>query len=102
MRLPVCVVAAGILVTAAVLPGPVVLRAQSGPAATATSHLTAEAMETFLLKTRIGSMRSAGGGVTDSRRATLTDGVLTHDAQIQATGSCGSSITRGRSGPLVS
>jgi len=48
MRLPVCVVAAGILVTAAVLPGPVVLRAQSGPAPTATSHLTAEAMETFL------------------------------------------------------
>ncbi len=45
--------------------------------------LTPEQMEAFLLKARIVSTRNAGSGVTDSRRATLTDGVITHDAHIQ-------------------
>jgi hypothetical protein len=45
--------------------------------------LTAEQMETFLLTARIVRMRPAGSGITDSRRATLTDGPLTHDAHVQ-------------------
>jgi hypothetical protein len=40
-------------------------------------------MSNFLLKGEIGRMRSAGAGVTDSKRATLTYGTLTHDAHIQ-------------------
>jgi hypothetical protein len=40
-------------------------------------------METFLLKARIVKMKDAGEGVTLSRRATLSDGQLTHDAHIQ-------------------
>jgi hypothetical protein len=31
----------------------------------------------------VGNQRDAGGGVTGSRRATLTDGQITHDAHIQ-------------------
>jgi hypothetical protein len=40
-------------------------------------------MEAFLMKARVSNVRDAGGGVTLSRRATLTDGQLTHDAHIQ-------------------
>jgi hypothetical protein len=40
-------------------------------------------MSAFLLNARIGPKRSAGGGVTNSRRATLSDGTLSHDAHIQ-------------------
>ena len=40
-------------------------------------------METFLLKARISNQRDAGGGVTGSRRATLSDGQVTHDVHIQ-------------------
>jgi hypothetical protein len=40
-------------------------------------------MEAFLLEAEITRIRSAGGGVTDSKRATLTDGQLTHDAHVQ-------------------
>ena len=46
-------------------------------------QLTPEEMETFLLKAKITKMRDAGSGVTDSRRATATDGRITHDIHIQ-------------------
>src|SRR5262245_6985561 len=45
--------------------------------------LTPSQMETFLLKARIVRTRPAGEGVTGSERVTLSDGVLTHDAQVQ-------------------
>jgi hypothetical protein len=45
--------------------------------------LTPEQIEEFLLRARVQSTRAIGRGVTDARRATLTDGELTHDAQIQ-------------------
>jgi hypothetical protein len=57
------------------------LFAQGAPAPAPT--LTPEQMEVFLLKARVGNQRDAGGGVTGSRRATLTDGQITHDAHIQ-------------------
>jgi len=50
---------------------------------TATPTLTPEEMETFLLKARVTELRDAGGGVTGSQRATLSDGRLTHDVHIQ-------------------
>jgi hypothetical protein len=59
------------------------LLAQEAPAAAPTSTLSPQAMEAFLLKARVSSQRDAGSGVTNSRRATLTDGQLTHDAHIQ-------------------
>jgi len=45
---------------------------------------TADAdIEQFLLKANVVRTRSAGKGITGSLRATLSDGVLTHDAHIQ-------------------
>jgi hypothetical protein len=41
-------------------------------------------IEHFLLEARVVKTRSAGKGVTGSLRATLTDGVMTHDAHIQS------------------
>ena len=54
-------------------------------AAQASAHapLSAEAIERFLTTARITAKRNAGAGVTDSQRATLSDGTLTHEAQIQ-------------------
>jgi hypothetical protein len=46
--------------------------------------LSPEAQREFLLKARIVRTRNAGDGVTNSQRATLTDGTLTHDAHVQA------------------
>ena len=45
--------------------------------------LSVEQLETFLLKARISNQRDAGGGVTGSRRATASDGQVTHDVHIQ-------------------
>ena len=57
--------------------------AAQAPAAAPPASLTQEEMANFLLKAEIGRVRSAGSGVTDSKRATLSDGTLTHDAHIQ-------------------
>jgi hypothetical protein len=57
------------------------LLAQSTPAT--PPSLTGEQLETFLLKARISNQRDAGGGVTGSRRATASDGQVTHDVHIQ-------------------
>ena len=58
-----------------------VLHAQIAPAS--APSLTPAQMEKFLLSARIQNMRTAGEGVTGSRRATLTDGQLTHDVHVQ-------------------
>ena len=63
--------------------GSAALPAAQEPAASARPVLTPEQMEDFLLKAEIGKMKAAGTGVTDSRRATLSDGRITHDAHIQ-------------------
>jgi len=57
----------------------------AGPrfAASQTVTLTPEEMEAFLKEANIISTRDAGNGVTNSRRATLSDGKITHDAHIQ-------------------
>jgi hypothetical protein len=53
------------------------------PAVATAVTLSDEAMEAFLKTAKIVSTRDAGVGVTNSRRATLSDGVITHDAHIQ-------------------
>src|SRR5262249_25105495 len=45
--------------------------------------LTDQQIETFLKKAKIVRSRPASKGITGSLRATLTDGVLTHDAHVQ-------------------
>ena len=45
--------------------------------------LTPEQMEAFLKEAKIIDVRDAGNGTTGSRRATLSDGVITHDVHIQ-------------------
>lgn len=49
----------------------------------ATDGMSDAEIERFLLEGRVGKTRSAGKGVTNSIRATLTLGTFTHDAQIQ-------------------
>jgi hypothetical protein len=49
-----------------------------------SSQLTPSEMEAFLLQAKIVDIREAGGGVTGSQRATLTDGMFTHDVHIQS------------------
>jgi len=75
----------GVFVLGTAVLMPTALYAQQNAAAPppAQPTLSAAEMETFLLKARITKQRDAGSGVTASRRATLTDGRVTHDAHIQ-------------------
>lgn len=52
-------------------------------AAVARPALTDAQIEDFLLNARIGDMKGVNTGVTNTRRATLSDGRITHDASIQ-------------------
>jgi hypothetical protein len=53
-------------------------------AAPAPPRLTPEETETFLLNAPlVGRLRSAGKGVTNSKRGTLSDGRVTHDVHVQ-------------------
>jgi hypothetical protein len=52
-------------------------------APTVTPVLSDAAIEAFLTKARVVSIRNIGVGTTNSRRVTLTDGTLTHDAHVQ-------------------
>ena len=76
------VVGRGLLVFVVLLSGSLPAVAQEA-AAPASPALTDQQIETFLLNAKVVSMRRAGNGVTNSRRATLSDGQLTHDAHIQ-------------------
>ncbi len=51
--------------------------------ATAPAALSLEQKEEFLKNAKVVSTRSAPKGITNTRRATLSDGVLTHEASIQ-------------------
>jgi hypothetical protein len=52
-------------------------------AAKDSSLLTDQQIELFLQKAKVVKTRGAGKGVTDSVRATLSDGTVTHDAHVQ-------------------
>ena len=54
-----------------------------GAAAPAPPTLTPEQMEDFLLNARVIATKGVNQGITNTRRATLSDGRITHDAQIQ-------------------
>ena len=61
----------------------VLLLSLPGAAQDAAPSLTDQQIELFLKKGKIVKTRGAGKGVTDSVRATVTDGTLTHDVHIQ-------------------
>ena len=63
--------------------GSVSLLAVQEGAVVARPALTPAEMEDFLLNAKIGKMKGIGKGTTAPRRATLSDGRITHDAQIQ-------------------
>ena len=65
----------------------------------APAPLTDQQIEDFLRTARIVRTRGAGKGVTGSIRATLSDGTLTHDAQIQTVDERKSEF-RGGKGPV--
>jgi hypothetical protein len=81
----------GFLVAASALSAPLLAAPGGSPArhgqqevsAPAVSTLSSEAMEAFLKTAKVVASRDAGKGVTNSRRATLSDGTTTHDAHIQ-------------------
>jgi len=58
--------------------------ADPAQATTATALPSDAEMERFLHDAKVIKTKSVGTGVTGSLRATLTDGTLTHDAQIQS------------------
>ena len=47
------------------------------------SALTPEQKEEFLLNAKVSSSKGIGVGINNTRRATLSDGTLTHDAHVQ-------------------
>jgi len=49
----------------------------------AAGTMTRAEQEHFLLTARITNIRAGKGGITGTRRATLVDGAITHDAHIQ-------------------
>jgi hypothetical protein len=54
------------------------------PESAATQPLSDAAIEKFLREAKVVRTRGTSKGVTNSIRATLSDGVITHDAQIQS------------------
>jgi hypothetical protein len=57
---------------------------QSAMAQEQTSRRSRSEMEDFLQKAKITSHKALGSGVTNSDRATLSDGTLVHDAHVQS------------------
>ena len=77
-------VGATILAAFAVAAGPVrLVHAQVVAAPTAPPQLTDQQIEQFLLTAKVIKTKGVSKGVTGTRRATLSDGTLTHEAQIQ-------------------
>jgi hypothetical protein len=81
MRTSIAALVLTLLFIGSARPIPATVHAQAAPAA-ATSLSDAD-IERFLSTARVIRTRGTSKGVTGSLRATLTDGPLTHDAQIQ-------------------
>ena len=80
-HLAIClVIALGGAVLAGDTPAP---RRQDAPLPARTTLSTDAEIEAFLRTAKIVRTREAGKGITNSIRATLSDGVITHDAHIQ-------------------
>jgi hypothetical protein len=64
--------------------------------ADSANHLSAEKVEEFLSKAKVVSFRNLGVGITGTRKLTLSDGSLTHDAHFQSINSAQSSFQSNR------
>jgi hypothetical protein len=73
----------GVLALASLVGSVPVRAVQDGVAVAPRQALTPEQMEAFLLNARIGDTKGVNKGVTNTRRASLSDDRITHDAQIQ-------------------
>ena len=67
----------------ALVAGPSPVAAQTAVTAPAATSLSSAEMEKFLLEGRVVKNVRVLKGVTDARQVTLSNGVITHDAQIQ-------------------
>lgn len=72
---------------------PVLMALSKIPLFSTTPELTDTEKEQFLLRAKIIKTRELSQGVTGSLRATLSDGILTHDAHIQTIDEYKSSFT---------
>ena len=72
------------ILVVALLAGPALTAApQADPNASPAPVLTTEEMEQFLLTAKVLKTKSFSKGVTKARRVSMSDGRITHDAQIQ-------------------
>ena len=83
--LPLLALAWGVVPCAAqdAVPGAPAPQAVLAPPVLTPQALTPQEMEDFLLRGKIVGAKGVSKGVTDARRVTLSDGRITHDAQVQ-------------------
>lgn len=74
---------ASLMVVVGLLAGPPLVAGQTATQASPVPALSPEEMEQFLLSATIGKTKSVSKGVTKARRVVMSDGRMTHDAQIQ-------------------
>jgi hypothetical protein len=88
MRFPAAVALGAALLSAVCLASNPPARQAQAPAAAAPAQaspaLSDSEMEQFLLRAKVVRTRSTKKGITGSLQATLSDGTLTHEAQIQS------------------
>ena len=70
-------------VVVAIVAGPAPAASQVDLTASPVSVLTDEQMEQFLLNAKVLKTKSVSKGVTKARQVSMSDGRMTHDAQIQ-------------------
>lgn len=73
----------------------------AGAAYDAFLGLTADQIETFLQEARVVAVTEVGSGVTKPLRATLDDGRVRHDAEIQNIDKCEETDVVGGPGPVI-
>ena len=74
---------ASMLVVVALLAVPPLVAGQTATQASPVPALSPEEMEQFLLNATIGKTKKMSKGVTKARQVSMSDGRITHDAQVQ-------------------
>jgi hypothetical protein len=74
---------ASLMVVVGLLAAPPLVAGQTATQASPVPALSPGEMEQFLLSATIGKTKSVSKGVTKARRVVMSDGRMTHDAQIQ-------------------
>lgn len=74
---------ASLMVVVGLLAGPPLVASQTATTAWPVPTLSLEEMEQFLLNATIGKTKKISKGVTKARQVSMSDGRITHDAQVQ-------------------